>query len=96
MSNQSWEDYLNLPLNYSVPSIGDASELPLEVRRGRTETEYVQSDVRLFLMFKRLKGLLKPIARNTHLLRISGYGALTIGTNRTQQLCNLESKRDTH
>ena len=61
VSNQSWEDYLNLPLNYSVPSIGDASELPLEVRRGRTETEYVQSDVRLFLMFKRLKGLLKPL-----------------------------------
>ena len=61
VSSQSWEDYLNLPLNYLVPSIGDSADLPLEVRRSRTETEYVQSDVRLLLMFKRLKGLMKPV-----------------------------------
>lgn len=77
--NQSWEDYLNLPLNYIVPSIGDSSDLPLEVRRSRTEAEFVQSDVRLFLMFKRLKGLMKPVGLQEKFCVLNDEGAVESG-----------------
>jgi hypothetical protein len=65
ISSQNWEDYLNLPLNYLMTSIGNSADLPLEVRRSRVESEYLKSDIRLLLLFKRLKGLMKPVEERT-------------------------------
>jgi hypothetical protein len=50
-----WNESLDLPLNYILPSLDEAnSMIPLQHRRNRTEEDSIRTELRLLLLFRKL------------------------------------------
>lgn len=58
--DQTWDQYFTLPLNYILASIDQSSEIPLELRRSTSESDYSRTEIRLLLLYKQLRHLIFP------------------------------------
>ena len=55
-----WNEYLDLPLNYILPSIDEFSlMIPLHNRRNHNEEDFIRTEIRLFLLYRKLSGVLE-------------------------------------
>ena len=55
-----WNEYLELPLNYILPSIDEYSlMIPLQNRRNHNEEDFIRTEIRLFLLYRKLSGILE-------------------------------------
>jgi Uncharacterised conserved protein/CLEC16A C-terminal len=61
VKNLNWVGKVDIPLNYILPSIDEVSAgIPLEQRRCVTEDDVIRNDIRLFLVYRKLRYVIIP------------------------------------